>query len=362
MHQSQSKNESAKLKSLGSVKNISLVVLLFAILTSCSQDNSFYTFFRNSIVIEGEIVEFDIHGNVEDLYCNDSILVTYNSGLDCSFTMYDLKTGELVNEFGVIGHGHNEIPNGCFGDIYENNLVVFKDVNKVIAKFSLLKNRDVFTADTIITYKLDETMLSYIVPVDSEHYLGLGAYKWNKHFVLFDTKGRVYDSTMPLYNATATNYNNFTKYLSNQGLIIRHSIENKYVGSTNNSSIISFMRIKDNRIFHIKDYDNILPSWKVIQSEKMNRVVWSEETINGFLDLSGNEKNVFALYSEEKMEKKAYSSNTILMFDWEGTPKMKIIIDKYVKQIAVNKDTLYALSEDEEGSLQITAYSLTKLN
>lgn len=362
MHQIQFNNKSAKQKSLGSVKYISLVVVFYASLISCSHDNSFYTLFRKTITLKGEIVEFDTHGNVEDLYCNDSILVTYNSGLDCSFTMYDLNTGNVINEFGIIGHGHNEIPNGCFGDIYENSLVVFKDVNKVIAKFSLLKDRNVFSADTIITYKLDETILSSIVPVDSECYLGLGAHKSDKHFVLFDTKGHVYDSTMPLYNATDVHYNDFTKYLSNQGLIIRHPTENKYVGTTNNSSIINFMRIEGNRISHIKDYNDILPSWEVIQKEKMNRVVWSENTINGFLDLSGNENNVFALYSEDKMEDRAYISNTILLFDWEGNPKKIIHIDKYVQQIAVNSNTLYALSEDEEGSQQITAYSLSKLN
>lgn len=290
MYQTLSNNKIVKQKSFGIIIRISSIVFFFALLVSCSHNNSFYTLFPDSVSLEGEIVEFDTHGNVEDLYCNDSVLITYNSGLDCSFTMYDLKTRNVVNDFGIIGHGHNEIPKGCFGDIHENCLLVFKDTNKIIAKFSLTKNRTSLSADTIITYKLDETMLSYVVPVDSERYLGLGAYKWDKHFVLFDTKGHVYDSTTSLYNATDTYYNNFTKYLSNQGLIIRHPIENKYVGTTNNSSIINFMEIKGNRISHIRDYDNILPSWEVIQSEQMNRVIWTEKTINGFLDLSGNEK------------------------------------------------------------------------
>ena len=341
-----------------------LSLLVFVILSSisCSNEDSFYTLFHDSVVLKGKILEFNLRGNVEDLYCNDSILITYNSGLDCSFTMYNLATGDVMNEFGIIGHGHNEIPTGCFGDIFENELFVFKDVNKIIANYSLSKKRESVFADTIIKYELNETMLSYIVPVDSERYLGIGAYKWDKHFVLFDTKGHVYDSATSLYNATDVHYNNYTKYLSNQGVIVRHPKEHKYVGTTNNSGIINFMKIKGDRISHIKDYNVILPSWEAVQRENMNRVVWTDKTINGFLDLSCNEKYVFALYSEDLIEEKEYISNTILMFDWEGNPKKIINIDKTVQQIAVNNDTLYALFEDIEGNTQIIAYSLVELD
>lgn len=359
-NQSLSNNKDVRRISLGAVISILSIVVL---LSSCKSDNSFYDLFPNNpITLEGVMTEFDTHGNVEDLYCNDSVLIAYNSGLNKSFTMYDLKTGNMVNEFGVIGHGHNEIPKGCFGGIFGNSLVVSKDVNKVIARFSLMKERNNCFADTIITYKLDETMLSQIVPVDSECYLGLGAYQWNKHYVIFDTKGHVYDSTTPLYNANDEHFNKFTKFLSNQGVIIRHPIEDKYVGTTNNSSIIDFMKIKDNHIYHIKGYHNILPSWETKHSENMNITVWTDNTINGFLDLSGNEKNVFALYSEATMKEREYISDNILVFDWEGNPKNRIILDKFVKQIAVNNNTIFSLSEDERGNQYITAYNLGKLN
>ena len=142
-YQSLSNNKEIRKISLGAVISILSIVVLLASLSSCKNDNSFYGLFPdNPITLEGVMTEFDIHGNVEDLYCNDSVLIVYNSGLNKSFTMYDLKTGNMVNEFGVIGHGHNEIPKGCFGDIYGNNLVVSKDVNKVIARFSLMRSEE----------------------------------------------------------------------------------------------------------------------------------------------------------------------------------------------------------------------------
>lgn len=338
---------------------ITIFVYLSLLTISCDNNKTVLQLFHeDGIYLARMNRPYEINGYIEDIYCNGSLLITYNLDLDYSYTLYDLRTGQVLNRFGMIGHGYNEIPSGCFGGIFGNEFMVFKDANKLIAKYTLSNENTRLIADTIIHYSLDESMLSSVVPVGLSTYLGIGAYNWNEHYVLFDTKGHIYDSASPLYNANDSYYNDFTKFLSNQGLIIRHPRDNKYVGTTNNSSIIDFMRITDNRIEVIKRYEHILPSWEVLQSNNMNKVVWTTETINGFLDLSGNEKFVFALYSEDTMEDKPYVSNDILVFDWEGNPKHRIKMKEDVQQITVNDSILLTLSEDGKGEQHIYAYKI----
>lgn len=330
--------------------------------TSCSRRVSLYELFPKEVVeLEKATAEFETYGNVEELYCDDSILITYNSGIDCLFTMYDLNTGMPVNQFGRIGHGHNEIPIGCTGGIFNSKLIVFKDANKMLATFSLSVPARNLTADSIISYRLDETMLSGIVPVDSILYLGMGTYNWKMHYVLFDTEGTIYDKAVPIYNADDNRYNMFTKFLSNQGRIIKHPKDLKYVGVTYHSGIIDFIRICDNRIIHQKSYNQILPSWKIIQEENMNCVLWNDQTINGFMDLSGNEQFVFALYSETTMNERPSLSDIILVFDWEGRPKHILKLDTFCQHIAVNNSSLYTLSEDKDGNQHVNVYKIDKL-
>lgn len=342
---------------LGGINSVCIVLLLLFVVLSC-KEKGFYDklFKKDAITLKKCITNIETNGLVEDMYCNDTVLIIYNSGLDHSYTLYDLRTGHILNKFGLIGNGHNEIPIGSFGGIYNDKLVVFNDIKKIIAEFSLSKE-DV-TADTIISYSLDKTMLSSIVQLDSDRYLGLGAYNWNRHFVLFDSKGRVYDSIIPLYNAEDKQFDEMTRFLSNQGLIIKHPEGKHCVGTTNRSGIINFMCIKGNRICPIKSYDELIPSWTPVHYNKMATVEWTDKTINGFLSLSGNKRHVFALYSEDTMNKVSYKSKNILVFDWDGNPIHRIELDEYVSLITVNNTTLYTLSEDNEGNQHINSYRL----
>ena len=334
-------------------------LLLLLLFISCKSENSIQDLFSDSIVLSTSLnFDLELNGNVEDIYCNDSILITYNSGLDYSFTIYNLNKKGQIRKFGTIGNGKGEIPTGCFGGIYDNNLIVFKDVNKIIAKYKLLSENDNMIADTIISYKIDNTMISSLVTVDSNLYLGMGAYNWEYHYVLFDSKGNIYDKSIPLYNATDNHFNKFTKFLSNQGLLIRHPNDNKYVGITNNSELIDFLSVSDKKISILKTYHETPPLLEVVQMDKMNRVVWTDETINGFLSLAGNDKYVFALFSNERMKEESYQSNTILVFDWNGNPIKQIKLNEDVQLIAVNSSSLFALIEDNEGGQHLKQFKI----
>lgn len=332
---------------------------LLLLFISCKGENSIQDLFTGSISLSSPLnVDFELNGNVEDIYCNDSILITYNSGLDYSYTIYNLNKKGESRKFGIIGNGKGEIPIGCFGGIYDNNLIVFKDVNKIVAKYKLLLGEDKKIADTIISYKIDNAMLSSLVTVDSDLYLGLGTYNWKYHYVLFDSKGNIYDKSVPLYNATDKHFNMYTKFLSNQGLLIKHPNENKYVGVTNNSELIDFFSVSNKKISILKTYHETPPSLESVQMDKMNRVIWTDETINGFLGLAGNDKYVFALFSNERMKKKSYQSNTILVFDWNGNPLKRIKLNDEVQLIAVNSSSLFVLMEDSEGVQHIKQFKI----
>lgn len=341
---------------------LGIIILLF-LAAACSSDPSLFDYFPNKVTISDDYsLITNSYSNVERMYCNDSLLVTYNSGQDCCYTVYNLKTGDVRNQLGIIGHGHKEIPIGCFGCIYKGDLVVFSIISKIVAKFSLSSSKKETTADTIISYSLGESMLSSVIPVDTDRYLGMGIYQWNKHYVLFDSEGNVYDSAVPVYNYKDKRFNKFGIFLSNQGELVKHPSMNIFVGCIYNSSVIDFMCVRNNRIHTIKKYETILPSWEPVKSRNMTTVEWTDKTINGILSLTANENNVYALYSEESMKDISYKSKNILVFDWNGNPLHRIEMGDYIQKIAVNNTKLFTLSEDENGIQHINAYILSKLN
>lgn len=351
--------------------NINLIVMkkLFFFLSlflfvSCEELQGFlerFPEYDGKIVKENLPIATENVGLLEGLYCDSAYIVALDFRDDKSYSLFSTKTGKLLSRFGEIGKGHMEIPIGCEGSIYENSFVIFDDETRFVAAYNLLVDSVNSKCDRIHQYKIDGAQLSQIIPLDNNTFVGMGTYKDCYQYFLFDKFNKVLDFAYEIYNASDNKFNTFGKFLSNQGKLVKHPKEAKFVGATKQSTNIDFFSAENEKIKKIKSLRIGNPSFTQTEVMGMSRIIPTDASINGFIDLCASDNYVFALYSEDKLKVSSYRSNIILVFDWDGNEICKIDMNRYIYYIAVWKSTLYTVEKDEKGRHIIKKYELDKL-
>lgn len=121
--------------------------------------------------------------------------------------------------------------------------------------------------------------------------------------------------------------------------------------------------------FEIYDYSNpqtitlinqtimSLPVFKTETIRGKNVAVFSPKTNIGVTSLTGNDKYIFALYTNhtfkdaEALKNNLFYGNKILVYDWNGNAITILQLDQNVKSICYNKkdDKIYAINFNEKG-------------
>ena len=83
------------------------------------------------------------------------------------------------------------------------------------------------------------------------------------------------------------------------------------------------------------------------------------ESAIGYIDITSEGNYVYALYSDNTIEK-GYKSNTVHVFDWNGNPKKKCILTKEAYYITIDEINKYshAAVRDKDGGWNIIAYNI----
>lgn len=86
----------------------------------------------------------------------------------------------------------------------------------------------------------------------------------------------------------------------------------------------------------------------------------TEDTQIGYINLSATTQYVYALYSNKKVYEASRKSNIVLVFDWNGNPVKKYVLDTDAYYIAVDEvqQNIYAAVKNSESGWSIVCYSL----
>lgn len=311
--------------------------------------------------------ERDSLAQIETLLCNDSSLIVFDYHSSNSFTLFDLHSGKYIRRFGAIGNGPGEIPLGSYGFLSKNDFVVYYTHTGLVTKFDIdsLRNGISSSPNVLCHYKIPEAQFSRIIPINDTVFVGGGTYKSTYQFLLFDSNNSILDYGIEIYNADNQSYNEYHKYLSNQGVFTKSPDKNKFVYALNNSSNIDFFEIVDSKIQLIRSIRIRDPQNKPMSDGPFNGVIPDRDCGIGYIDLTVTDKYVYALYTDKKMvddrgKGNSFSSNVILVFDWNGNPVEILQLNQEVYYIAVNekRNLMYAAFRYEDGGWGITAYGL----
>ena len=85
-----------------------------------------------------------------------------------------------------------------------------------------------------------------------------------------------------------------------------------------------------------------------------------KDTRWGYLYLSSDSQYIYGLYSGmyQREGEPFIFGNTVHVFSWDGLPICQLILDKRVRDIAVQGNKLYGLYEDTEIGYEIIEYVL----
>ncbi len=299
---------------------------------------------------------------IQGLYCDGHNLVVYDVHSDESYTLFDEQSGQYLARFGRIGQGPAEILRGGYGYLFRRCFSVFNDRSRVVMKYNLDFLRSGKIDATLLTkYDIPDARVSRLIAIDDSTFLGMGTYQSHYQYFLFDKNNKVLDYGVEVYNAADSTFEKYTKYLSNQGDLVMNPKKRVFASSLNFSSNIDFFEISNNKIKLIKSLRLGDPISKpMIEVGRFFSVDPTEDTQIGYIHLSATDKNVYALYTDKKVYESPRKSNVVLVFDWEGNPVKKYVLDKDAHYIAVDDEqkSLFAAVVDSEGGWTVICYRL----
>lgn len=299
-------------------------------------------------------------GLIEGLYADGKsmntgiVLLDYRDGK--SFSLMDVCGDQSIKRFGNIGHGEKEITLGCTGNMSDSSFVAFSDETRCIVTYNLHNMAQEHTR--VHKYNIDDAMFCQIIPVDSNHYVGMGVYAGEYQYVLFDKDDRVLDCGFRLYNSDDKNCNISHKFLSNQGVMVKHPSESKYAAFIFNSKHMDFFNIVNDSINCIRSLRESSPNYECIMRYGFSRLEPNENTIIGNMDLCATNDYVYVLYSGDKFSTGKDKSDKVLVYDWNGNQCAELKLPDQARYIAASGEMLLIVAETNTGEYVIKGYNM----
>lgn len=356
------------------MKNIFIHIiasLFFIILISCddSNNNKLSIKFNKSETLT-QFSDFSINedslGKVEGIFCSDNYLIVFGLYEEYLYSIFDCSSGQFINRFGQIGQGSDEIPFGSQGYADKKYFYIFNDQVKQIYSInldSLKHENNSKLMKRFIKYNIPNAQFSKLLVTSDSTFIGIGDFQTGNLYTLFNYNNNILDSNIKSYNAENKAFNNYTRFISNQGCVTIHPKKKKFAFSPFFSSNIDFIEITDNKIspINLLRLENPLYDALTEGNGTAFRAIPSREAITGYIDLCSTSEYVYALHSSKKLYENWRKSTEILIFDWEGNPIKQYILDKEAYHIAVNErlNRIYVTIENDNGDWDIVCYKLT---
>lgn len=294
-----------------------------------------------------------IHGLFTEIAVVDSLLICGNLRSQKLVNIYSLNSGKLINE--LIGKGGLQNEGLSVSSIYiqQKNLWIYditlcklfkidlydkKEDSLTTEKIDLSKNLKNIISPSIIN---DSLILATSYSIDSFRYLYANPQKITKKIgQLPEVKNSEYLIDIP--KAKFPNKAFIFKAIS-----IKHPSEDKVAIFYNKADRIEFYS-NDKLIKILQNQESFSPIMEVSRLEEGGFTVEdSDKTKYAYLSTAYTKNYIYSLYSGNNET----SSNSILVFDWNGQFIRKIELDRKVCKICIDekRNILYCYENQSNG-------------
>lgn len=293
----------------------------------------------------------------------DSLAILNDNTTNSGFALINLKQGVLIKRFAFSGNGKNEFninalilsKTDTFNEftIFQANVPnrVFKyDLNKLLKSKNYQPN---FTFQFPTKMIFDQALL-----FNDSCFVGSGSVSFNgKIFGLFEPIPKKLTLAIPLPKNIKEDEEYYSKEIvpwtisSLNGKVIKRPNENRFAFFSNRGAVVSIADVNSDKKFKsIFSRTYYLPRFHVVIQGDLSTAKLEEGCKYGFMDVTYTKDFIYALYNDKIAttdDLQDLLSNIILVYDWNGNPVRKILLDRPCYSISIdnNKPTrLYALS------------------
>lgn len=265
--------------------------------------------------------------------------------------VYDLNTGKLVNELIHVGRGPNEM--FSLNDICSKNGQLFLFGNNkewVTLDNGILTNKPYLSGVELKTNPLDSYFR--IIPIKDEKYIASGCFsESDKQFVLLDKEFNII-AKFDNYPTTKIPFSAQDLGMGFQGKLVSCGNGGYFAYVSNLGCVLKFFKFKDNEVVKTTEYAYEIPNFKSMSVPDISlyTVVQNSNTSRGALSVCSSNDKYYVLYCDKPLSDKLSESNLVYVFDNEGLPVEKLVLDRSVTSIIYCQvlDKLYALGVENE--------------
>lgn len=351
-----------KLKTNSSTKYFLKTIVIIALFTACNKnkhivilnDNieSFSEFPKNEKVLFKEIAEFK-KGEPYSMVLTDSILIIENSKVKKGYNFYNYNIKSNVYSKGYVqkGRGPNEVQSSTEFGVHKNIFWMYDGILKKI----LQVNKDSLflgVADNFQWFPTDQSYYSMAFVKNNKYVVNGNRYSKIK-IQEFDLDKNIESNTYGTFDIPNRNTPIDGVKAAYQAFLLSKPSGDKVV--------MAYRRVDAIELFDLKNEANnkvvrgpISNELKLKFQKKgvINLFLKDKEIINTFVGGTVTDKYIYLPFSGKKKHQKNITdikfnynyAKYIHVYDWDGNPVKKIILDRNIMAIAVSKDdkTLYS--------------------
>jgi hypothetical protein len=338
-----------------SIKNYLIVVFLFSFFSNCENKKitlSSYFDGKQAISLHSiTLLSEEVTADPGTLLCYDSLLILQNLMSQPVFSVVDINKGTLIRSWGTVGNGPGEYV-GCLQmDLsFQRGLINIPDNFQArmyqYSLDSILYSNEVQPNDLFSSSKNKHTknMYSRILQVNDSIFLGIQISNLGRFLVFNINSDESYpQGEFPKSDDQQKLPDENIKMLGDayQGYLRYNYVQNKVVYASSNSEIVEIFKLNGLHLELEKGYYTSLPSYSLKETGDGGKFLQLQIDNGHTIDLSSSDKFIYVLYADAAKDasfEEKHISNLILVFDWNGEPVKKYILDAKVKAFTVSED------------------------
>ena len=270
-------------------------------------------------------------------YLDSAIIVFDEKTYNGLYHRISCNTPDSVTDFGERGQGINEFMMPLdFQTTYNGEYTIFDYAQKKL--FQINPSKSLTSFQTVLKDTTPNTVKLLASRYDT--YISFGFYQ-DCMFMLKDKSGKQLKKIgdFPSRDNNEKKQINQLKGMAYQGTWKINPTNDKFVYATNSADILYFYRIDSTDITSIKKYELNYPTYQVKEKGYARSAPLSTENKKTFLSVSVSDKFVYLLYSGKCFKDaglKALEGNIIYVFDWNGEPVKKYLLNIPITQLCLD--------------------------
>lgn len=347
-----------------------IIVLVISFISCDSSDKQSFEEYQLPEISLLQDQEFEISfelNNPFKILALDSVILLHDKFTSNDETYYlrmaDSENARLLLNFGREGRGPDEfqfpielsrIP-GKDRQVAANNRRLFE---VKILSIDLSKKELVEPINSI--YGPFDVRYSRIVALDSLTFIGTGYFE-NERYAISDTTGGILNTIGEYPFPPENKSSNDSHSMAYQSRLAVHPNGGKIANATIHSPNFEVFTITDNRVGEMSSLNFHPVKYKDNSNAGQISIDYLDDNIYGYVSIDANASFIYALYSGRSFSERNHRlSNTIIRLDWDGVPRLRILLPFDVSQITVDPSNMFifAIRYDDGGAPELVRFTI----